>query len=130
MVRDISEKTIDSPLFSMRNRETSNVTKIDDDDEKKVLRRREDKNDGDDDDDDDKAVFQRRKMRTVNAERKVNFNSRDTPDSSPFVTASATPNDLPNKLKSTANVELSSPSVSTATSGPLQFTNKYTRPDS
>ena len=131
MVRNASERTIDSPMFSMRNSDTSNRVKIDDTDEKKVVRQGqgqdEDEHENDDDDGDDKVVFQRRKMRTVNTERKVNFNSRDTPDSSPFVTASATPNDLSNKLWSTTKVELSSPGGTTATSGPLQFTNKYTK---
>lgn len=47
--------------------------------------------DDDDDDSDDDLVFKRRPMRSVNTTRKVNFNSKSNPATSPFVTAPGTP---------------------------------------
>lgn len=74
-------------------------------------------------DSDDELIFKRRPMRSVNTTRKVDFNSRSNPNTSPFVTAPGTPANsfIENPLsKSTKTLHYS-------TNEPLNFSNKYSK---
>lgn len=76
-----------------------------------------------DSDSDDELIFKRRPMRSVNTARKVDFNSRSNPSTSPFVTAPGTP--INNSIKTPFSK--TSKTLHYSTSEPLNFSNKYTK---
>ncbi|CAL9733217.1 DNA polymerase alpha catalytic subunit A [Monosporozyma servazzii] len=76
--------------------------------------------DHDDDDSDDDLVFKRRPMRSVNTTRKVNFNSKSNPATSPFVTAPGTP-------VGSSQINNKSKPLHYSISEPLTFSNKINK---
>ncbi|CAL9727805.1 DNA polymerase alpha catalytic subunit A [Monosporozyma unispora] len=76
-------------------------------------------------DDDDDLVFKRRPMRSVNTSRKVNFNSKTNPATSPFVTAPGTPVGS-SQINKTTTTPSSKP-LHYSINEPLSFSNKYNK---